>query len=156
MIGVYDYVKVSRSLFKSSMYTCTQYAGKYASMLLRSQLYLYSWFKLSTQMQDKPRSSPHAQKRWDLLRLDGVKPVSVVQEEPFTQQQHCEQSCRQSVKKIIPCRYISKYSEGIRLVRTVALLSSLACERNFSVVKSGFFSSRIRFQKLPNFASAKT
>jgi len=37
-----------------------------------------------------------------------------------------------------------------------ASLSSLAWERNFSVVKSGFFSSKIRLQKFENLASAET
>lgn len=41
------------------------------------------------------------------------------------------------------------------LIEYAALLSSLAWERNFSVVKSGFLSSKIRFQKLENFASVK-
>lgn len=37
----------------------------------------------------------------------------------------------------------------------LASLSSLASRRNLSVVKSGFFSSRRRFQKLENLASAR-
>lgn len=36
------------------------------------------------------------------------------------------------------------------------LLSSLHWERNFSVVNNGFFSSKIRFQKLVNLVSAGT
>lgn len=39
---------------------------------------------------------------------------------------------------------------------TASLLSSLAWERNFSVVNSGFFSSKITFQKVVNLASVRT
>lgn len=54
----------------------------------------------------------------------------------------------------ISFHYLQKHMRLEASEFLVALLSSLAWDRNFSVVNSGFFSSRIRFQKLENLASA--
>lgn len=93
----------------------------------------------------------------DSLSFAVVESLWLIQEQSLTQQQDSAESCgsRNTVQISFNVTYtITTSTEVQRLASFVP--SSLACDRNFSVVKRGFFSSRIRFQKDASFASKHT
>lgn len=83
------------------------------------------------------------------LRLAVVKSLWLIQEQSFTQQQDSAQSCGYRTR-------LTSAKNWIYSTTGEFWPSSLAWERNFSVLNRGFFSSSIRFQKDASFASEDT